>query len=103
MTSQRIKDAGWLWLIAYGSVAAGSLWFGSAVPVSAIGEAGHDDFLFVRLAYYLGSGSWLGPYNNLTLAKGMGYPSCILAAFGAARPLKKCEQTHYLAACGFTA
>src|SRR4029077_13664201 len=103
MTSQRIKDAGWLWLIAYGSVAAASLWLRSAVPVSAIGEAGHDDFLFVRLAYYLGSGSWLGPYNNLTLAKGMGYPSFILAAFGAGVPLKIAEQLLYLGACGFTA
>jgi len=102
MASQRTR-AGWLWLAAYGSVAAASLWLRSAVPVFAIGEAGHDDFLFVRLAYYLGSGSWLGPYNNLTLAKGVGYPAFILAAFGAGVPLKIAEQLLYLGACGFSA
>jgi len=102
MASQRTR-AGWLWLAAYGSVAAASLWLRSAVPVFAIGEAGHDDFLFVRLTYYLGSGSWLGPYNNLTLAKGVGYPAFILAAFAAGVPLKIAEQLLYLGACGFSA
>jgi len=68
-------------------VAAASLWLRSAVPVWAI-VAPHDDFLFLRLAYNLGGGLWLGQFDNLTLAKGMAYPAFILAAFLAGIPLK---------------
>ena len=53
----------------------------------ALSGATHDDFLFVRQAYYLGAGAWLGPFDNLTLAKGMGYPAFILAAFVSGLPL----------------
>jgi hypothetical protein len=80
------------------SLAALSLWFRSAVPVYGIGYAAHDDLLFVRLAYYLGAGQWLGPYDQLTLAKGMAFPAFIVAAFAAGIPLKIAEQALYLAA-----
>ena len=73
-----------------------SLWLRSGLPVYAIGGAAHDDQLFIRLAYFLYRGQWLGPYDQLTLAKGMGYPIFILTAFGASVPLKVAEQGFYL-------
>jgi hypothetical protein len=89
-------------IAGYLAVAAASLWLRSAIPVWAI-VAPHDDFLFVRLAYNLGGGLWLGQFDNLTLAKGMAYPAFILAAFLAGIPLKIAEQSAYLAAAGLAA
>ena len=63
------------------------MWLRSAVLVHANGQAAYDDFLFVRLAYRLGAGLWLGPYDQLTLAKGMGCPAFLLVAFGASNRL----------------
>jgi len=87
----------------YTAISAASLWLRSAVPAMALSGATHDDFLFVRQAYYLGAGAWLGPFDNLTLAKGMGYPAFILAAFLSGLPLKLAEHVVYLAAAGIAA
>jgi len=87
----------------YAAISATSLWLRSAVPAMALGGEMHDDFLFVRQAYHLGAGAWLGPFDNLTLAKGMGYPAFILAAFLSGLPLKLAEHVVYLAAAGMTA
>lgn len=43
-------------------------------PVAIRTEATHDDALYVRLGQYIADGKWLGPYNEMTLAKGAGYP-----------------------------
>jgi len=88
--------------VPYAAISALSLWLRSAVPAMALSGATHDDFLFVRQAYYLGAGVWLGPFDNLTLAKGMGYPAFILAAFLSGLPLKLAEHVVYLAAAGIT-
>jgi hypothetical protein len=96
MRQQRFVIAAGLCLAAF------SLMLRSAVPVFAI-DASHDDYLFLRLAYFLGAGKWLGPYDNLTLAKGMAYPAFILAAFATGIPLKLAEQGMYLAASGLMA
>ena len=87
----------------YALMAAASLWLRGAFPAMAISGATHDDFLFVRQAYHLGAAQWLGPYDNLTLAKGMGFPAFILASFLAGLPLKLAEQIVYLAAAGLAA
>jgi hypothetical protein len=63
----------------------------------------HDDQLFVRLAHYLAAGQWLGPYDNLTLAKGMFYPMFIAATFWLSVPLKIAEHLFYLFICGSAA
>jgi hypothetical protein len=73
------------------------------LPIFGIAGAGHDDQLFVRLAYHLGAGNWLGPYDPLILTKGMGYSLFILAAFAAGLPLKLAEQGLYLAAAALAA
>ncbi|NPD83752.1 hypothetical protein HNS38_03215 [Lentimicrobium sp. L6] len=49
----------------------------SAQQMTCYSAFGHDDGLFVKLAYSLSAGNWLGAYNNLTLAKGMVYPAFI--------------------------
>lgn len=63
----------------------------------------HDDLLFIRLAHHLREGAWLGPYSNLTLAKGMFFPLFIAIARSARIPLKIAEQIVYLAASAATA
>mgnify|MGYP000228434448 CR=1 FL=1 len=50
-------------------LATTSLWLRHAFPVFALGPVLHDDALFVELANHLCDGNWLGPYDNLTLAK----------------------------------
>lgn len=75
-----------------------SLWIRQAFPIHAIGNAVHDDALFVRLARHLAAGEWLGQYDNLTLAKGMFYPLFIAISQFLSIPLKMAEQAIYLAA-----
>jgi hypothetical protein len=81
------------WLIAIFS-----LWLRTGFPTHALSFANFDDELFIRGARYLGAGVWLGPYDNLTLAKGMFYPFFILIAFLSAIPLNMAEHVVYLAA-----
>ena len=54
------------------------LWLVRGQAIYAIGPADHDDRLFLQLAEHLIHGDWLGPYNQLTLAKGPFY-SCWIA------------------------
>lgn len=42
-------------------------------PVGVLGNALHDDGLFIHHALSILDGHWLGPYDQLTLAKGPGY------------------------------
>ncbi len=88
-----------LWIV----VAVVSLWVRSGFPVMALGGAGADDALFIRLAKSLIQGQWLGPYDNLTLAKGMFYPLFIAANALIGLPLKMAEQGVYLAVSAATA
>lgn len=39
-------------------------------PPFIVGPAGHDDGLFVKLAWEIAAGHWLGAFNELTLIKG---------------------------------
>lgn len=84
-----------------GTVCVLSLWLRSAYPVRAIGGAGHDDYLFVRLAISLRDGHWLGPYDNLVLAKGMFFPLFIAVSEIAGIPLPISEQILYLTVAVF--
>lgn len=74
-----------------------SLWLRMPYPIMAI-AAGHDDLLFVRQAVTIGSGDWLGDYNNLTHAKGMAYSLFLLINHLAGLPLKFSEHLIYLLA-----
>ncbi len=74
-----------------------SLWLRQAFPIFAIGFAGHDDRLFIRLAVSLSAGQWLGPYDNLTMAKGMAYSFFMALNHLSGLPLKLGEHLVYLA------
>lgn len=84
-------------------VALLSLWIRLGFPVHAIADAGVDDALFIRLARSLQSGNWLGPYDNLTLAKGMFYPLFIATTSFLSIPLRIAEHATYLAAAALGA
>lgn len=43
-------------------------------PIHLLEFALHDDGLFLKLGISIINGQWLGAYDNLTLAKGPGYP-----------------------------
>ncbi|MEA9393431.1 hypothetical protein SJI19_23350 [Acerihabitans sp. TG2] len=88
----------WLWAIflAYGVFFSISLWIRSGFPVYAIADSYFDDLLFQKLARYLLRNDWLGPYNNVTLAKGMFYPAFIAVTSIIGLPLKIAEHILYL-------
>lgn len=88
---------GWLWaaLLLTGL----KLWLVSGQAVYALGVAGHDDRLFLRLAEALSRGEWLGTYDVLTLAKGAGYPLWIAALHALGVPLFLAQHLLYAAAC----
>lgn len=44
------------------------------VPISLQLYQSYDDALFIKLGECIANGHWLGPFNQLTLAKGAGYP-----------------------------
>lgn len=79
-------------------VSALSLWIRSAFPVNVVGHSTHDDLLFIQLANHIYAGDWLGPYDRLTLAKGMFYSIFIACAHYLHLPLKLAEHGVYLAA-----
>ena len=70
------------------------------MPITLV-NSGYDDGLFVRQATHLSTGQWLGPFDNLTLAKGSAYPAFIAAMHSVHVPLKVGEQLTFLlaAAC----
>lgn len=73
-----------------------SLWLRSAFPIFAIADAGHDDGLFVKLAASIRHGDWLGPYNNLTHAKGIAYSLFLAANNATGLSAKTSEHLLYL-------
>lgn len=85
-----------LYVAGIGAIFLLSLWLRQAFPIFAIGPSGHDDLLFVRLAANLGAGQWLGPYDNLTMAKGAAYSLFLLVNHVTGLPLKITEQIIYL-------
>jgi len=89
------------WLVIYAaSIGLASLFFKATLPVHAFAESFVDDAMFVRLARFLVEGSWLGPFDDRTLAKGAFYPMFMATSFALGVPLKIAEQFFYLAASG---
>jgi hypothetical protein len=66
--------------IAVAVLICAKLFLVSAQQMTGITTAGHDDALFVKLAYNISAGNWLGAYDNLTLIKGFFYPFFIAFA-----------------------
>ncbi|MDY6991992.1 MAG: hypothetical protein SVR94_05220 [Pseudomonadota bacterium] len=70
----------------------------SVQPLLAIHTSGHDDRLFLKLAAHLVQGEWLGPYNNLTLIKGPGYPLWLAVNYYLGLPLHLSQHLLYMLA-----
>lgn len=77
------------------------LWLVSGATIFALADAtsSYDDYLFINLAKALLKGHWLGPYNNLTLAKGPFYPIWIAFTYVSGIPLLMAQHILYIAAC----
>ncbi len=88
---------------ALGLIFLVSMWVRSAFPIMAIAPAAHDDALFVWLADQISKGNWLGDYNNLTHAKGIGYSLFLVANDFIGSPLKLAEHALYLGAALYLA
>jgi len=88
-----------LWFWAGVLLTVAKLWLVRGQTVYAIAGADHDDRLFLLLAEHLMHGEWLGPYNQLTLAKGPFYSCWIAAVYGLGLPLFFAQHLLYAAAC----
>ena len=87
----------WLWAAV--ALTLLKLWLTRGQPVFAIGQAVHDDRLFVELTGHLLNGDWLGAYDQLTLAKGPFFSLFMAASFWLGLPLGLAQQLAYAAAC----
>jgi hypothetical protein len=56
-------------------------------PLLLLAGAGGDDGLYIKLGMNIANGSWLGPFNVLTLAKGPGYPLFLAASHFSGLPI----------------
>jgi hypothetical protein len=77
-----------------------SLGIRQAVPLWVIGNAAYDDQLFVRHASFISDGAWLGPFDQLTLAKGPAYPVFLAVVRRLGLPTALAYQVLALAAAG---
>ncbi|HEV2012229.1 MAG TPA: hypothetical protein VGS17_14525, partial [Candidatus Limnocylindria bacterium] len=93
MTRRRVK-----WLLVVVALSLLRLCLASGQTLTAL-YAPHDDGLFLKLAEHIIAGRWLGPFDNLTLAKGPFYPLWIAASFIAGVPLQLSENLLYIAGC----
>ncbi|MGE0736229.1 MAG: hypothetical protein AB7G15_18075 [Alphaproteobacteria bacterium] len=70
----------------------------AAKPMIAGPGLDHDELLFLRLSEEIAAGRWLGAYNQLTLAKGPGYPLWLAAISWLGVPLQIAQGIVYLGA-----
>ena len=75
------------------------LWLSSGQTVVAAADAGMDDALFVRQSTHLATGHWLGPYDELTLAKGPGHPLFLAFSIVLGISVPLAQRLLYAAAC----
>ena len=68
-------------------------------PVGILGTAGFDDALFFTHGLSILEGHWLGPYSQMTLAKGPGYPLFLAANALIGLPITLTQSLLYIAAC----
>lgn len=98
-SSPASAPAGRWWLWVAGALVVLKLALLRAQTIYAIGDAVHDDQLFLKLARSIADGQWLGAYDQLTLAKGAVYPVFVAANHYLGLPLRLTEQLLYVGAC----
>ncbi|MDO4519331.1 MAG: hypothetical protein Q4B47_03395 [Eubacteriales bacterium] len=67
-------------------------------PIYAIANAIYDDQLLAKLAEHLLQGEWLGPYNSVTLVKGISFSVFLAMANRLGIPYLLAEGTAYIVA-----
>lgn len=97
--TERVSRTTWFWLAAGIILTAYKFWLTRGQTIFAIGQAGHDDRLFLLLAQSIANGEWLGAYNQLTLAKGPFYSLWIAGTYWLGVPLLLANQIAYAGAC----
>ena len=70
-------------------------------PFAVTPESTYDDGLCMRLALEIASGHWLGHYDNLTLAKGAGFPIFLAIIYMLGLPVGLALCLSYVAAVGY--
>ncbi|QWR78229.1 hypothetical protein [Candidatus Magnetomonas plexicatena] len=83
-------------IIALLIIASIRLFIVSNMAVIAFGINNIDDALFVRLAANILGGHWLGPYNELTLIKGVFFPLFIAINYLVGLPLLLTQHLFYI-------
>ena len=73
------------------------LWLVDVFRIQLILPSPHDDGLFLRHASSLVAGEWLGPFDNLALTKGLGYPAFLALTYTLGLPLLLAQHLLYLA------
>jgi hypothetical protein len=91
-----LRHLEWPLIIIAGCV---KLWLTEARMLHALGWARYDDYWFIEKASTLLAGEWLGPYNEITLIKGAGYPLWIAFVSSLGMPLLLAQQVFYALAC----
>lgn len=100
-TPESKQSAPTKWLLRAALLLVGlKLWLVAGQTVYAIVDSGHDDQLFIRLAYNILDGRWLGQYSQFTLMKGAIYSLFIAGVFVLGIPLFTAQHLLYTAACG---
>jgi hypothetical protein len=93
------NDPAQRWLVlAFVFACAAKLWMASGQVQYALPADPYDDRLFLRLATFLLQGQWLGPYDQMTLAKGPFYPMFLAGASALGMQITVAQNLLYLAA-----
>lgn len=71
----------------------------SCLPVEILAGAGHDDAWFWHRAESIVKGHWLGPYDEMTLMKGAGYPLFLAAGHALGLSVMTAQALLYSVAC----
>ena len=98
MNNSPVTTSRWWWWAAL-LLTAFKLWLTRGQTVYAISPAAHDERLFLQLANHLVRGEWLGPYSQMTLAKGSFYSLFVALVFWIGLPLFFAQQLLYAGAC----
>ncbi len=67
-------------------------------PLTIMVWQAYDDALFVRIAQSLAGGRWLGHFDELTLAKGPGYPVFLAANYWSGLPITLTQAIFHIVA-----
>lgn len=89
--------------LAGAALVAAWLWLLGAMPLRHDGYSPYDGALFLRQAMHIARGDWLGPYDQLTLAKGAGFPLWLALVHGLQLPVMTAAALCHVAACSVCA